>query len=536
MKSPKLMCVAAVTVALMAMSLQLTAQDGRPRHHHYKLFDLGSFGGPGGTGGGFDGDGPSFRQLNARGISVGALDTATLDPNAPNCFFDCYVDIGFLWENGVITPLGPLPGGNNLSSYASAINNFGQVAGAAENGAMDPLTGWPGEIRAVLWERGQVRDLGTLGGNESSANSINDLGQVVGGTLTSTPDPFANAPLVSAPSIFCEGLTFAGCALAVPGATETHAFVWQNGFMRDLHTLGGPDSGAWINNDRGEVAGISFISFNANPSTGVPTVDPFFWSAEDGKMTDLGGLGGTFGYVDWINNKGQVVGASNMPGDQTQHPFIWSKWQGLVDLFRNGNLGGTFGHPDWVNDRGEVVGYATTVPNSADGHAFLWRNGFLTDLGVVETDPDSESSSINFAGQIVGASGSFFVMGGIIRGVLWEDGNPVVDLNTLVLPGTSMYVRGAPFINDRGEIACTGTTAAVPSEHPCMLIPCDENHPGIEDCDYSLVEGNTVAQIRVPAQSSAPGANDDGHIGRRKRLDGQLFHRGGFPGMRSPNN
>ena len=151
-------------------------------------------------------------------------------------------------------------------------------------------------------------------------------------------------------------------ALAVPGATETHAFIWQNGSMRDLHTLGGPDSTAWIINDRGEVAGISFISFNANPSTGVPTVDPFFWSPEDGKMTDLGGLGGTFGYVDWLNNKGQVVGASNTPGDQTQHPFIWSKWQGMVDLFANGNLGGTFGHPDWVNDRGEVVGYATTVP------------------------------------------------------------------------------------------------------------------------------------------------------------------------------
>lgn len=66
--------------------------------------------------------------------------------------------------------------------------------------------------------------------------------------------------------------------------------------MRDLKTLGGPDSSAWINNDRGEVAGESFVSFVANPSTGVPTVDPFFWSPEDGKMTDLGGSEAHMGF------------------------------------------------------------------------------------------------------------------------------------------------------------------------------------------------------------------------------------------------
>jgi hypothetical protein len=60
-----------------------------------------------------------------------------------------------------------------------------------------------------------------------------------------------------------------------------------------------------------------------------------------------------------------------------------------------------------------------------------------------------------------------------------------------------MYVLGAVFINDRGEIACTGTTTAVPNEHPCMLIPCDENHHGVDDCDYSLVDS-------VGAESAHP--------------------------------
>jgi probable HAF family extracellular repeat protein len=514
--------VAATTFVLMVFSIQLAAQQKHTQHHHYKLFDLGSFGGPSAPGGGFDGNGPSSPQLNQRGMSVGALDTATPDPNAPNCFFDCYVDIAFFWKDGMVTPLPPLPGGENLSSYAIGINNFGLIAGQVQNGATDPLTGYP-ESRAAVWQNGAILNLGTLGGSQSVPDSINDLGQVVGASLTETPDPFANDLLLACQLCFTS--TFAVNSVFAPGTTETHAFIWQNGVMRDLGTLGGPDSSAWINNDRGEVAGWSFTSFAPNPSTGVPTVDPFFWSPEDGKMIDLGGFGGTYGLVTWMNNKGQVVGASNIPGDQTEHPFIWSKRQGLVDLFANGNLGGTFGHSDWVNERGEVVGYATTVPSNADGHAFFWRNGLLSDLGVIGTDPDSESDSINSAGQIVGVSGSFFVQNGVHRGVLWENGEPIVDLNSLVLPGTTMNVIAAVFINDRGEIACTGTTAAVPGEHPCMLIPCDENHPGIEDCDYSLVEATPPAEVYTPkareAAASAAGRQElcrDGIITRYRQL------------------
>jgi probable HAF family extracellular repeat protein len=500
MKS-RLIRVAATTFVLMVVTIQLSAQPEHTKHHHYKLFDLGSFGGPGAPGGGFDGNGPSSPQLNQRGMSVGALDSATTDPNAPNmCFFDCQVDIGFVWENGVVTPLPPLDSGENLSSYAIGINNFGQIAGQAQNGGTDPLTGWP-ESRAVLWQDGRILNLGTLGGSQSVPDSINDLGQVVGASLTKTPDPFANDDLLACQ--LCSGGTFAFNSVFAPGTTETHAFVWQNGFMRDLHTLGGPDSTAWINNDRGQVAGWSFTSFVANRSTRVPTVDPFFWSPEDGKMIDLGGFGGTYGFTTWMNNNGQVVGASNVPGDETEHPFIWSKWQGMVDLFLGGGLGGSFGHSDFVNETGEVVGFALIAGDQA-GHGFLWRNGVMIDLGTVDGDPDSEGDSINDAGQIVGVSGAFFVPNGVHHGVLWENGGPLVDLNTLVLPDTTMNVIAAVLINDRGEIACTGTTAAVPEEHPCMLIPCDENHPGIEGCDYSLIDSVAPADVHPTQTTQKP--------------------------------
>jgi probable HAF family extracellular repeat protein len=530
MKSRKLICVAAITFAVMAISLPVAARDRHASHHHYKLFDLGTFGGPGAPGGGLEGNGPSSPQLNNRGMLTGALDSATPDPNAPDCFFDCFVDIGFVWKDGVVTPLGSLSGGTDLSSYPTSINIFGQIVGQAQSGGTDPLTGWP-EARAVLWGGSQIVDLGTLGGNQSTANTINDFGQVVGASLTTTPDPFANDLLAACQ--LCSGGTFAFNFVYAPGATETHAYIWQNGFMRDLSTLGGPDSSAWINNNRGEVAGESFVSFVANPSTGVPTVDPFFWSPEDGKMTDLGGLGGTYGFPIWLNNRGQVVGASNLPGDGTEHPFIWSKSTGMQDI---GTLGGTFGHPDWINDAGEVVGFAF-LQGDAVGHGFLWRNGVMTDLGTIGTDLDSEGGSINSQGQVAGTSFTFGQ--GNLHGFLWENGGPLVDLNTLVLPGTTMTVTAALLINDHGEIACTGFSAAVPSEHPCVLIPCDDGHRGIEGCDYSLVDPTTAAQVHGPqaAQSSnVANENHDSSMGLRDRLDGRLIRGRGFSGVRPPNN
>jgi hypothetical protein len=51
----------------------------------------------------------------------------------------------------------------------------------------------------------------------------------------------------------------------------------------------------------------------------------------------------------------------------------------------------------------------------------------------------------------------------------------MVDLATLVLPGSNITVNDAVFINDRGEIAGTGVLPNG-NQHAVLLIPCDENH------------------------------------------------------------
>lgn len=483
----------------VALPARLGAQESpaqKPQHHHYKLIDMGTFGG---VGGGIVN--PSAGALSNQGILVGESDTSIPDLFPNTCFTNCFVNRGFEWRNGVVTELPALPSGAGLSSIPSAVNAKGQAVGQAQNGDVDSITGWP-ETRAVIWQNGHILAIPTFGGTQGTANAINDRGQVVGAALTETPDPFANSPLAACgalPTIFpCNSSTFATASVFYPGTTETHAFLWHQGSLRDLGTLGGPDSTAWIINDRGEVAGWSFTSFVANPLNGVPNMDPFFWSPADGKMIDLGGLGGSSGAPFWMNNHGQVVGSSNLPGDNDVHPFLWDHGK-MKDL---GTLGGSSGVAYYVNDTGEVVGTSNKDASSLT-FAFYWKNGVMKNLGTVDGDECSKALSINSKSQIVGVSDSC-TTGFDLHGFLVENGEPIVDLNTLLPPNAALTVILAALINDRGEIGCLGSLPNGDT-HACLLIPCDPEHPGIEGCDYSPFDSATAPQTHAaPALAPQP--------------------------------
>jgi probable HAF family extracellular repeat protein len=470
MKSGTLMFVTSTTL-FAALAIPLGAQDNHNhhKHHHYHLIDLGTFGGPESYLAGSNGvtsPGAVNQVLNNQGTVVGWADTSTLDPFAPNCYNpfppDCFLPLAFKWHQGVLTDMGVLSGGD--ASDATWISDTGLIAGQSRNGSIDPLLGFP-EFRAVLWEAGQIIDLGTLGGNESSAFSVNNRGQVVGMATNTIPDPFS----------------FLG--------TQLRAFLWRHGAIEDLGTLGtGNNAWALFVNERGQVAGFSDTSPNPGP-LGLPPSDPFLW--EQGAMLDLGTLGGTAGSPYGLNNRGQVVGLSNLAGDQTGHPFLWDRGA-LTDL---GTLGGSFGIANGINDSGEVVGWATN-DNDQASLAFLWKKGVITGLGTLNGDDCSVAFHINSKGQVVG--NSFPCAGGPAHLFLWQNGF-MTNLNALLPPGSGLTPWGdGAFINNRGEIA--GVRVLPDGDlHAVLLIPCDENHPGVEGCDYSMVEASAAVPQTSPA-------------------------------------
>lgn len=497
MKSTKLISVTAMAAFALLATPDRSLANGKEdhKHHHYKLVDLGTFGGPGSSPTEF------LQVLNNAGTLVGGADTSTLNPY-PNCFnpFNlptCYVQRAFAWQDGELTDLGTLAGGS--ASFAYFVSDSGLITGGSENGDTDPFSGNP-ENHAVLWSHGTMTDLGTLGGASSLGVGVNGAGQVTGFGQNAIPDPFSFL-----------------------GGTQTRAFLWHNGEMQDLGTLGGPDAFAQYVNNKGQVAGVSYTSYTTDPNTGAPPLDPFLWEKGKG-MKDLGNFGGSNGFLGpfiyGLSDEGEVIGNMVVAGNQVVHAFLWDG-EKLSDL---PDLGGSYSQANGLNDAGEVVGQSNLTGDQAQ-HAVLWKKGTITDLGTLHGDPCSEAGAINSKGQVVGASQS--AAGGcnfFTSAFLWEHGGPSVDLNILVPAGSPLQLTGAFWINNRGEITGRGVLAGCDDVDNCghafLLIPCDENHLGIEGCDYRLLEVSAAMEagtshLSAPSKSTV---HDNSQIGLRGLL------------------
>ena len=176
MKSRQLAALTAlVVIAVLALPAGVAAQDNatqpqKPKHHTYKLIDMGTFGGPNSFL-----SGPTVRTLTNGGLFVGGADTNVPNPNYPNSnpYFtgqDPVIQHAFKWQKGIVTDLGALPGINN--SFTNSANDNGLIVGVSENGLFDPFTGFP-QVASVLWKNGKIINLGSLGGNQTLAIGIN---------------------------------------------------------------------------------------------------------------------------------------------------------------------------------------------------------------------------------------------------------------------------------------------------------------------------------------------------------------------------
>jgi probable HAF family extracellular repeat protein len=326
------------------------------------------------------------------------------------------------------------------------------------------------------------------GGNTSLGFSINNAGQVVGFSNNGVPDPFA---------MFATG-------------TQVRTFLWEGGELEDIGPLGGPDAspGAGCNNQRpGVIVGTSYTSYTPNPSSGIPTQDPFLWV--NGTMTDLGNLGGTFNFGQCINARGEVIGNSNLPGDQTFHAFRWRNGR-MKDL---GTLGGPDSQAIWINDEGEIAGSAD-LPTPGIHDAVIWRHGRIHDLGTLHGEPCSRGRAINSRGQVVGGTSD---CRNFLHAFVWEEGGPMRDLNKLIRPGSGLQITNAFNINDRGEILAksfpVGTTPSDDEDlgHLVLLIPCDRHDHKGECADHKRSDDAMTPSVAAPATTRAPVAPHSQH-------------------------
>jgi probable HAF family extracellular repeat protein len=303
------------------------------------------------------------------------------------------------------------------------------------------------------------------------------------------------------------------------------------GFNIDLGTLGKPDANSWINyggiNDRAEAVGYSETAVpdpNGEDICGFHTnltCVPFLW--RDGHMSALPTLGGNNGWADAINNRGVAVGfAEDGAVDPTCGDTVQNNRKALPALWERGNVkalpllvGDIDGLANGISDRGDAVGYSgncteahavvwkdkTVLPlqdfgifssayavndggqivgqvGSAEGYfAAIWKHGAdgpVTSIKLLPGDSAAFATGINSRGQVVGST--FNSMGDWSHGFLWQD-DVITDLNTLIPEDSNLFIIAASNINELGQISGMATVQTGPHKdeiHAYLLTPAEK--------------------------------------------------------------
>ena len=373
-----------------------------------------------------------------------------------------------------VTDLGvPLNNGN--LGCAMSLNNQGWteiMEGNLAPGQQDNSGGKLLSGRALIDVHGVKIDLGTLGGPNSWMNwgGINDRGQVVGIAETSVPDPDGEDVCTFGTHLTCR------------------PFLWQDGHMSALPTLGGNNGQASHINNRGQIAGTADT---ADTDPGCPPFHvslPALW--EDGKVQPLPTVGGDpDGFAFDINSQGQAAGFSGTCTNAL-HAVSWTNGTAspLPDIG-----GGAIA--EGINDRGQIVG----IIGSADGtteFGALWQNGELTNLGTLPGDFAAIATGINNRGQVVGSTldSNFFWS----HGFIWQDG-VMTDLNTLFPEDTNLFATMANKINERGQISGMAIVRSGPDKgniHAFLATPVNASiGRSVADVEHEHPKSNLPANV-----------------------------------------
>jgi probable HAF family extracellular repeat protein len=310
-------------------------------------------------------------------------------------------------------------------SVALNISNSGNVTGHMVS-------------QPFLYSHDQFHELGTLpGAIDGIGYGVNNSGQVVG---YSGNQPYG------------------------------HAFLYSDGAMRDLGSLGNLDSGASGINDLGQVVGWSREG---------PFLRAFVYSG--GVMHSLGTLpGASVSDATAINNRGQITGAAGYePYDPStsgnEHAFLYENGV-MRDL---GSLGGPNSRGYAINELGEIAGASNITAGDVElQHAFLYANGVMRDLGAPVAGTISQAHGINNLGQVVGW---YSLDHG--RAFIYHRLTGMRDLSSMVDPASGWFIHAVYSINDRRQIVGLGCKDG---QYGAVLLNPVPLFAGREDGDVGL--------------------------------------------------
>ena len=249
---------------------------------------------------------------------------------------------GFIWSDGNMRELETLGG---VSSHAQSVNSYGIAAGWAK----DAL----GYSRPAIWDGYGVTALPTLGGAKGTVWDMSDDGLAVGNS-------------------FINSNTY-------------HATLWSGQTAYDLGTLGGSYSVAYGRSSSGWIVGEADDPQGDNWATVWINDTPQYLGAFQG---------GSWSTARAVNSRNQVIFYGNTPSSYGRSALWWNS--GFTDM---GTLGGSTTYAYGLNDLGFAVGESTL--SSGLVHAFVYNGGLMHDLGTLG-GYHSKAYAIDNDGVIVG--------------------------------------------------------------------------------------------------------------------------------------
>lgn len=371
---------------------------------------------------------PAVTALVISLASTGAGSATSSSAAAPTSGADEQALVG----NYGVERLNPLGG---TSAFGASVNNRGWVAGTSSVG--------DGQTHAVVWRDGRTVDLGSLGGDQASSGVLwpvkSERGVVVGISYTDVVDP--NREKWS-----CSAFIPARAGYACRG------FVWRDGVMTVLPTLGGTHGFAAGTNNRGDVVGWAENQVVDPTCTGTQRLQfrGVLWSGGEYRPHELAPLpGDTTSSATAINQSGTVVGISGscgtaVGGISARHAVAWRDGEPR----RLQDLGGlAWNTPMALNQRGEIVGFLNKDAGAGTGFAVVpayWdATGRVQALPLPEGYVYGQALGINNRGVVVGVA---YTSNFACTAVVWRN----QQVETMTAP--ELELCAANDINARGQI------------------------------------------------------------------------------------